>query len=380
MSGSQILLKLTLNMQSKQVKILFLVASLSICLLYIVRTRFESIKDTRVLNKVDTDHQHFEMSRLNCSVSGVTIFITDFVSGEAEELLSTEVLRINALIDTFMSSSSKHCFVVLTVMNGANALRRFDLDKRASVVEISLPDFLEKQHFFISRWHVMSQFLIKFAQTHIIFLDSDILALYRETDYIFREGDWDIALTVTELPEEQRRINCGVMLVHQNGFKSMILLSSYVINEGLKVLANPEDMEPNLAGEVLFNDQLLVLDFLNKYGNFQVPRFSRIANREAVIENPCLIIDVNKYQHGSGKNIRVLLLNRSEWNGNPVRLQHFTKFSHYKGKRKKYMMEHYRMLKKLGRNFKSSRAHNWCSRTSILEKCKAPRIKFKNSC
>jgi len=93
-----------------------------------------------------------------------------------------------------------------------------------------------------------------------------------------------------------------------------------------------------------------------------------------------LIIDANNAQHGRGKKIRVLLLNRSEWNGNPVRLQHFTKFSHYKGKRKKYMMEHYKILKKLGRNFKSSRAHNWCSRTSILEKCKAPRIKFKNSC
>lgn len=336
--------------------------------------------DERMLDEPRSDLQYLKISRLKCTVSGVTCFITDFESGTAEELLRTEILRINALIDTFMSSSSKHCFILLTVMNGAKALRRFNLDRRARIVEISLPDFLKNQHFFISRWHVMSEFLAKFAQTHIIFLDSDILALYRETDYIFSDGNWDIALTVTEYPEEQRRINCGVMLVHLNGFESMMSLSSYVVSEGLKVLANPEDMEPNLAGEMLFNDQLLVLDYLNKYGNFRVPRFSRIASREAVIENPCLIIDVNKSRHGHGKIFNVLLLNRFEWNGNPVRLQHFTKFSHYKGNRKKYMLEHYMVLKKLGQNFKSSRAHDWCSRTSKLKKCKAPGVKFKNLC
>ena len=345
-----------------------------------MRMRVSSIGDSSLSNEWETDPHYPEKLSSNCSVTAVTSFITDFGSGDAKELLNTELPRLNALIDTFMSTSLMHCFVVLTSINGANALRLSGLDSKASIIEISLPDFLEKEHFFISRWYVMSQFLAKFAQTHIIFLDSDILALYRETEYIFKEGRWDMALTVTEYPEEQRRVNCGVMLVHRDGFESMIALCSYIINEGLKVLKNPDEMEPNLAGEVLFNDQLLVLDFLNTYGNFKVPRFSRISNKDASIENPCMIIDLNKDHQSVHKTFKVLLLNRFEWNGNPVRLQYFTKFSHYKGNRKKYMLEHYKMLKKLGKDFESSRAHEWCSRKSKLKRCKNPSISFKNLC
>ena len=318
----------------------------------------------------------------SCSVTGVICFISDFESALAQHIVpKIEISRINALIETFLDSSSKHCITLLTSKNGSNALRVSGVDIRARIIEIPLPISLKNQHFFISRWHVMSEFLLNIAETHIIFLDSDILALYRETEYIFTEGEWDIALTLTEYAEEQRRVNCGVMLVHKEGFELMILLSSYIISEGLKVLANPGSMEPNLAGEVLFNDQLLVLDFLNKYGNFKAPRLSRISNKVSVIENPCMIIDLHRNHQNLKKKFKILLLNRHEWNGNPVRLHSFTKFSHYKGNRKKYMMEHYEELKKLGKNFRSTRAHKWCSSMNPVQKCGSDQnVIFKNLC
>jgi len=219
----------------------------------------------------------------------------------------------------------------------------------------------------------------------VIFLDTDILALYRDTSYFFKlTTNWELAFAVSNYPEEYKRVNCGVMLVHRNGYKSMIELSQYILHRGLLVLKKPESMIPDGLGRKIFNDQILVLEFMNKFGNFRVEKATKINFKSGVLHiNPCLRI--NYGYNSTRRSFNILLLNRYEWNGNPVRLLPFTKFSHYKGARKKYMLEHYAKLRKLKANFVSFRGNPyagfWCTRDTTNDpRCNFSPIKFKQKC
>jgi hypothetical protein len=163
----------------------------------------------------------------------------------------------------------------------------------------------------------------------------------------------------------------------------MIELSQYIIQEGLLVLKKPENMIPDGLGRKIFNDQILVLEFMNKFGNFRVAKATKINFKSGGLHiNPC--IHINFGYNSTRRPFNILLLNRYEWNGNPVRLLPFTKFSHYKGTRKKYMLDHYAKLRNMKANFVSFRGNPyagfWCTKDSKDPRCNFSPIKFKQKC
>ena len=316
-----------------------------------------------------------------CSVTAVSTYLADF---DKKLHLGDEISRINALVDTFLDSSTAHCFTMLTVIGGKEAFDSGGIDSRVQLLELSLPVHLRNVHFFLSRWQLISDFLASFAKTNVIFLDTDILALYRDTSYIFEStSSWELAFAISSYAEEYKRVNCGVMLVRKNGYDSMIELSQYILRKGLSVLKKPKSMISDGLGRKIFNDQILVLEFMNKFGNFPVAKATNIKyNSGGIHMNPCLHI---KYGYNSTlRPFNILLLNRYEWNGNPVRLLPFTKFSHYKGRRKKYMLYHYAKLRKLKTDFVSFRGIPdtgfWCTRGSRDPRCSFRPVTFKQKC
>ena len=303
-----------------------------------------------------------------CTVTAVISFIFDFNSEifTTASTLKEEVVRFNAFSETFLESSQRHCAVLLTVKGGAEKLYVEGMNQRIGVFEFSVTGEFFNFHFFISRWWFRIYYMKKFASTHLIFVDSDILALYRDTSYFFESGEhsWDFALTVTRCPLNECLINAGIILVHRSGFGSMQLFSRYVIEDLLE------------AGHT--NDQLSMLDVLNKYGRPLVQRPSKYVPYVdgSVIKSQCVHVNLPKSKHTS----KILITRSEEWNADPKRLLPYTKFSHYKGARKKYMSEHFRRISSFGKNFLSHKGGNWCSKNSPPQKCPIRQITFIHEC
>jgi len=71
-----------------------------------------------------------------CSVTAVTTYIADF---DEKFSFGDEILRMNALVDTFLESSAEHCFTMLTIKGGKEAFLSGGLDSRVQLLELSLP-------------------------------------------------------------------------------------------------------------------------------------------------------------------------------------------------------------------------------------------------
>lgn len=203
--------------------------------------------------------------------------------------------------------------------------------------------------------------------------------------YILSQGLCPEKRSIKSMLSIHIRVGDSKLISHRavKKYESMEVLSRYVIEKGLSVLKDPAQMIPDGLGRRIFNDQILVLEFLNKYGNFQVTKAQKIKYKSGgSYINPCLQIRIPS--NSTIEPFHVLLLNKYEWNGNPVRLLPFTKFSHYKGTRKNYMLNHYSKLRKLRTEFVGFRGNPasglWCTRNSKDTNCNFSPVNFKNKC
>ena len=319
---------------------------------------------------------HLESS---CKLTAVAYFLLEpkFSSKKTSENLELA----NFMFDTFFEISSRYCGELI-VAPGTEQLISSTLSERVKLVPIEIPSRISDAFHWDKRWYITEVYLRNFAETDVIFLDTDILSTYKNLDYIFDDQMWDFALTVrpsVRFDMYDTIINGGVMLVQKKSLLSFATYISYASNEVADLLSR------NVTGLL---PQIATLNILLRYGdnkNVKPPHF-RVENNTYLVPNLCTTL---RFPENPGELINVQLLHASEWNTIPGLTHSFSKFIHFRGDRKKDMRAIYFRLKKAKKNFVSyekiydkrkRKKWQWCTTQTFSKACKALPFVSHNAC
>lgn len=312
--------------------------------------------------------KHYESS---CKLTAVAYFLLEpkFTSQETKENLELA----NFMFDTFLEISSRYCGTLI-VAPGTEQIISSILTERVKLLPIEIPSRISDAFHWDKRWYITAVYLRNFAETDVIFLDTDILSTYKNIDYIFDDEMWDFALTIRPGPRYDTIVNGGVMLVQKKSLLKFATYISYASDEVAELLSR------NVTGLL---PQIATLNILVRYGdnkNVKPPHF-QVKNKKYFVPNLCTTL---RFPEHPGELINVQLLHDSEWNTLPTRTHSFSKFMHFRGNRKRHMRDVYFRLKETEKNFvsyeKKGRKLQWCTTQTLSEACKAIPFDSHNAC
>lgn len=303
--------------------------------------------------------QHLILSSSNCSVSAVAYFIFNPKEISSEKL-SANIEQINMMFETVFDSSLDHCGKLLVVSGmGASVIESFGLSIKVEVLQVDLPKGLRNLHYWNLAWYMQWYYLRYFANTNVIFLDTDTLLTYKDLTYFF-DNTWDFAIAATPHNNYDTLLNVGVMMVDRNSIKKVEPLFFQIHQE---VIA----MAVRKVSGIL--NQRATLSVLSRFGDKKIERVGKIKlkKRRYIIRNSCIMVQLFA---GQTEPIRVRVLNYYEWNTVPEKVASYSKIIHFRGNRKKKMKQYFLKMRKLKQDFVSDMHGVWCTRYRKVEMCK----------
>lgn len=114
-------------------------------------------------------------------------------------------------------------------------------------------------------------------------------------------------------------------------------------------------------------NQLSALNVLERTGNTKIEQAPRTVLIKGTynFKNACVTLRID-----SVTSANVQILNFAEWNTAPGKVYSYTKFFHFRGRRKRVLQDYYLKLMDQRGDFISNERSNWCTKKEIRKGCK----------